>query len=1799
MGPDGTWRAVLVVRPSAQQPHPAILDHLGHEYGLRDDLDAAWALRPLELVSDGGRPMLVLEDSGGEPLHRLIGEPMEMGSFLRLALHIATALDKVHQRGLVHRDIKPHNIIVDRANGEIKLTGFGIASQLARERQAPEPPETIAGTLAYMAPEQTGRMNRSIDSRSDLYALGVTFYEMLTGSLPFAAVDPMGWIHCHIAREAMPPRERARNVPAPVSAIVMKLLSKAPEDRYQTAAGLAWDLQTCLAGWEAAASIDAFLLGTHDRTHKLVIQEKLYGRDVEINTLVGAFERVVAQGKPELVLVSGYSGIGKSSVVNELHKFIVLPRGIFISGKYDFRLRDIPYSTLAQAFQGLIRQILNGEKADADRWRDVIGEAIGKQAGLLTEIIPELATLIGPQPPAPQISSFEAQLRFQSVFQNFVRVFARAEHPLVIFIDDLQWLDPATLTVLETLITHRETSHLLLIGAYRDNEVGPDHPLKGTLGAMRKSGAAVHEIVLGPLSVDDFTQLLCDSLKCEREEALALSALVHEKSGGNPLFAGEFLMNLAAEGLLEFEPNAGSWRWDPRRIAAKGFTDNVVDLMVRKLQRLSRPAREALTQLACLGSQADFDTLVKIRGRAEAEIQADFADAVRAGAILSQKRSFKFTHDRVQEAAYALIPPESRAEQHLRVGRLLLSSMSPQEISDRIFDVLNQLNLGSKLISESDEQLRLAMLNLEAAKKAKASTAYSSACRYLAEAVAALGQQGWRDHYDLTFSVWFERAECEFLNSNFVEAARWIDQLLLRAESKVDRAQAYQLRMVMQLVQGNNTQAVRTGLECLQMLGIELAEHPTNEQVQAEYDAVWSDLGARPIGSLLDLPVIEDKEISAVLNVLSLMHRSAYLIDHDLWATIVCRMVNVTQQHGTTDGAVISYILLGTMLGPIFHRYAEGEEFARLALAVAEKHDFVAQKTVVNFGMQLIVLWTRPIEVALVCLDNAISHAKETGEIVYTCYSMEHRLTDLIARGDHLDAVWGESGKVLEFVDRINFRQVGDIVSSTRLFIQSLRVGGPTAAEEASLEARLLEAGIPVVICFHWILQLQRHFLFSNPEAALAYAEKAKPLLWCTRLHIQFAHHCLFHSLALAAVYGTASEEIQAEIRAELAANVQALERWARSCPETFGHKHLLVCGELARLDGRDMEAVRLYERAAQTAGEHGFIQDQALANELAGQCCLASGAERAARAYLREARECYFRWGAHAKVAQLDQRYPAGKSSSSALSRTTIEELSERLDVATIIKTAQAISGEMVLEDLIRSLMVIAVEHAGADRGLLILPRGDELWIEAEATIQDATVVVHLPRQEPAALPISIVDRVVSARENVLLDDASAENPFSADPYFEGRARSVLCLPLLKQAKFVGALYLENNLAPHVFTSGRIALLNVLASQAAISLENTQLYRQLEEREARIRRLVDANIIGIIIWDFDGRIIEANDTFLRMLGFDRDDFVSGRVRWTDLIPPEWRDRSAQTLQEVKTTGTARPFERDYFRKDGSRVPVLIGAASLETNGNQGVAFVLDLTERKRAESEARASERRYRETQMELAHANRVATMGQLTASIAHEVNQPIAATKVNAQAALRWLNRDAPDLEEARQLLARIVNDGDRAGNVVSRIRHLVKKAPPRMEPLHMNEAISEVIELTRGEAIKNGVTVQTQFAESLPAVTGDRTQLQQVILNLILNAVQAMSQRDLSLRELWISTSASGSDGVLVSIRDSGPGILPESLDRLFDPFYTTKSGGMGMGLSICRSIIEGHGGQIWATSNGQQGAAFNFTLPTVSQ
>jgi PAS domain S-box-containing protein len=1566
---------ILVLAPAAAQQSSANLGRLEHEYALAGQLDPEWAVQPSTLARRDGHTMLVFKDPGGEPLDRLLSRPLQTAEFLRIAIALAGALRRVHERGLIHKDIKPANVLFDGASGGVWLTGFGISTRLPRERQAPEPPEEIAGTLAYMAPEQTGRMNRSIDSRSDLYALGITFYEMLAGTLPFKATDPMEWIHCHIARQPVSPSERAIAVPAQLSAIVMRLLPKIADERYQTAAGVAADLRRCLAAWESLGRIDSFPLATQDASDRLMIPERLYGREREIDALLAAFDRVVAESTPELVLVSGYSGIGKSSVVNELHKVLVPTRGLFASGKFDQYKRDIPYATLGQAFQSLVRQILGQSEAQLGRWRVDLSEALGANGQLIVNLVPELALVVGQPPPVPDLPPQDAQNRLQMVFRRFLGVFARKEHPLALFLDDLQWLDTATLDLIEHLVTHSEVRCLLLVGAYRNNEVGPLHPLVRTLEAIGKAGAWVREIVLAPLGLAEVRRLVTDALQCEPERAQALAQLVYEKTGGNPFFAIQFFTALAEEGLLAFDPVASAWQWDMDRIRAKNYTDNVVDFMVRKLKRLTSTTQDALKHLACLGNMAEIATLALIRSDTEEAMHERLWEAVHAGLVVHQGDVYQFLHDRIQQAAYSLLPVERRAAVHLSIGRKLLANMTTDELTEQLFEVANQFNRGATLIVDRDEKAQVATINLRAGRKAKASAAYASARAYFAAGMVLLDERDWHSRYASTFSLWLERTECEFLTGNFEIAEQLIVELLQRAASKVDQAAVYHLKIDFHVITSENQQAVASALACLRLFGIDIPAHPTWEQVRAEYETVWQALDGRPIESLIDLPLMTDPELQAAMQAFSALTPAAYFTDFHFFCLFACRMVRISMRHGMSGASTQGYALLGFILGPVFHRYREGYRFAKLACDLVEKHGFIAYQAKAYRAMTRVAFWTQPIATAIDFNRAAFRTAMETGDLISACLCMDRSVTVLILRNDPLDAVWRESEKSLDFIRKAGFRDIADFIVSQQRFIATMQ--GRTATfstfsdaqfDEATFEAQLTADRMTLICCFYWILKLKARFLSGDFADALRAANEAKPLLWAATSQIQLLDYFYYAALTVAACYEKASADEQSEWRDLLTAHLEQLREWADNYPPTFGDKHALVSAEIARLERRDADAMRLYEQAMRSARENGFVQNEGVAHEVAARFYAARGVESTAHANLRDARQCYLRWGGLGKVRQLERLHPwlAEESAPSVLS-ATIDAPVEQLDVGTVVKASQAVSSEIELGKLIETLMRVSLEHAGAERGLLILFTDNELWIAAEArTGRGIEVTLRNSALTSTELSESVLHTAMRTQDSVILDDASAQMPFSADEYVrEKHARSVLCLPLVKQAKLVGALYLENNLTPRVFTSAKLAVLKMLASQAAISLENVRLYDELrtenserQRAEARLLRseayLTEAQKLshtGTFSWNpCSGEIYWTEETF-RIFEYDP---VSGPT--LELIQRRVHPDDAAAFRQVveRASEDGQDFAHEYrLRMPDERVKhihVVARAFRDEVGEVDFVGAVMDVTDRKKAE---------------------------------------------------------------------------------------------------------------------------------------------------------------------------------------------------------------------------------------------------------
>jgi transcriptional regulator with GAF, ATPase, and Fis domain/predicted ATPase len=1555
--PSADHGPTLLVRPVAARPAEASIERLEHAHALRAELESSWAARPTDLIGTRARLALRLEDPGGQVLATLVGQPWDVHPFLQAAVALTCALGGLHRRGLVHRDVKPANILLDVATAKAWLAGFGLVTRLGRERRMPGASQEVVGTFAYMAPEQSGRMNRSVDARSDLYSLGVTLYEMLTGTRPFKADEPMEWIHCHIARQPVPPGDRVLGIPDVVSAIVLKLLAKNPEDRYQTARGVEADLRRCLTDWSAAGRIERFPLAVRDVPDHLLIPERLYGRGREIVGLVDAFARVARDGRQVFVLLSGYSGVGKSSIVNELQQVVVGRHGFFVSGKFEPHERDVPFAPIVRAFRDLVRSVLLSSDADLRQWREAIRLALGVNAQLVIDLIPDVKLVIGPQEPVADLPPQQAQVRFQRVLQQFVAVFAQSEHPLVLFVDDLQWLDRASLDLLRNLATHDEGMHLLLVGAYRDNEVGPAHPLSDTLAAIR-GAAIVRELRVSPLDRDDVRALIADALRRGAEDAEPLAEIVYEKTAGNPFFLIQFLHELAEKGDLAFDALAGAWTWDMAHIQAKGYTENVLDLLAGKLDRLSPTTQATLRDLACL-SVGRTNALSIVQGCSDVELHAMLRPAAEAGFVSRGTDSYAFCHDRIREAAYALVPESERAAAHLRIGRLLLDNLPMSDPSDVVFDVVNQLNLGAALVTEADERRRVAELNLVAGRRARASSAYKSALVHLAAGEALLPEEDWDRHHELRFALALHRAECEFLTGDLPAAEARLARLRERTADRMELTAVASLRIAVYTTQDRTDLAIEVGLEQLRTFGIAWSAHPGEEEIRAEYDLLRQRLGKHAIDTLVDLVSTRGTDLLAIMDILRDMLPAAVFVDKNLHDLAVLRMANLSLEHGHCDGSPLAFAQLSMVIGPRFGHHQDGFRFGHLGMALAERGDLARVRgkvyTVVGYH---VLPWTGPLRAALSVMQRALDLARETGDLLFAAFSRTHVISLRLAAGDPLEEVQAEAERHLASCRRANFGLLVYCLLGQLDLVRALRghsVTGagqdaPATLSETSVESLLDQDGrLAIAACWYWIRKLQARFHSGYYMSALEMATKAERLLWTSPTFFERAEYHLYSALAHAKAWDAGPETDAAGHREALAGHHAQLADWAATCAETFGSRAALAGAELARVENRGPDAERLYEDAMRSAATSDAPHIEAMASELAAHFLRARGLDGIARGYLGRAQSCYRRWGASAAARRLDAFYALSAEAPASHPTAVVPASAEGLDLATVIKASQTISGEILIDKLVEALMVTTIQHAGAERGLLIVQRNEETRVEAEATTQLDAIAVRLLGRTPAAadLPVTILTYVLRTREAVILDDGAVPNPFSADSYLVAHGvRSLLCLPLVKQGALVGVLYLENRVASHVFTPARIELLSLLASQAAISLDNARLYADLREAQAYLSEAQRLSTTGSFGWKpASGEIVWSEETH-RIFDLDRGtrptvEFAVSRAH------PEDRDELRQAIDRAAREAQHLDHRYRLLTPDGAVKYLHVVAQPVRdtaTGETEYVGAVMDVT---------------------------------------------------------------------------------------------------------------------------------------------------------------------------------------------------------------------------------------------------------------
>jgi predicted ATPase/signal transduction histidine kinase len=1801
VGLDGAPVLLKVLDPS--RCSQKTVDELGSELDIAGSLGITAAVRPLALGTHQGRPALVLEPFDGEPCGRAGAGPMPLEPFLALATRIASALLDVHRSGIIHKGIGPDNILVHPTTGEVRLTGFGLAVRQSREPDAPPVPPLIQGALPYISPEQTGRIQSTIDVRADLYSLGIVLFELLTGQLPFQAKDPVEWVHSHVARPPPSPAEIVPGVPDTVASIVRRSLAKRPEDRYQSARGLVHDLERCHTAWIARGAIAAFRLGERDVSDRLQIPQRLVGREAETALLSAALGRVSSSGALEVVLVSGPSGVGKSSLANQLQRRSVR----FLHGKFHEFSRAIPYGTLVHALSELVLGILAEDEVELARWRARIDEVLGRFGKLIADVIPPLRLVIGEPPEVPQLPLAEAEQRFRRVFRAFVGVFTSKPRPLVLCLDDLQWADVGSLRFIEDLATSGDTHHLLLALAYRDAEIDAEGPLPALLARLR-SAVPCTELRLQPLDATSVAEIVAGALRAELASVRPLAELVYEKTGGSPFFVIQFLTTLYREHLLYLDDATSLWRWDQGRISEQHYTENVVELMLRQLAVLSTSTRDALAIAACIGNRFSLNLLASVVDKPEEVVRADLADALRDGLLVRVRSGLAFAHDRFRHAATALSSDEQRRGIHLRIGRQMLSCTPPEAQDPHIFEIVSQLDLGAASIVRREERIEAAALALRAGRKARAVAAYAAAADYAATGIRLLGDEGWLDAHELTFALGLEHAQCALCAGQIAETERSLPALLINSRTRLERAAIHGVEIDAHNIKGEGSQAIECALACLREFGIAMAAHPSDADVERATAAVWEALGARPIEDLIERARMVDPEIEAALEILARLYIPAYYSDNNLLCVHLCQAVCLSLRHGNAPSSSHAYGWFGVILISMLNRPREGYRFAKLGFDLVQRHGFVAYLAKAHLQMKIACLWTRSLDEALAHCRAAFESARESGDVAIECFACSEAVLTMIARGDRLADVEREIAHGLGVVRRAGFDDVAELIVGLDRLVRAL--GGKSRDiasfdddrfSEAEFESRLAWDRMPTLVFYYLVVKLMARFIAGDDEAALAAGERAGPFLWAGLFATQSYWFHVFHALALAATCDRLPPLEREQALAALAGHEARLRQWAEANPATFHSDHRLVCAEIARVGGQP-EAARLYDEAIRSARDQGFVHRAALAHELAARHHRRCGSDFIADAYLREARALYALWGAEGKVRQIDRLRPGLVAEHASEPPSRIAVSSSELDLLAIVRGSQTISSELVRDRIATALLEVVLEHGGAERGCLFLAHAGELILEAEGVTSAQGVRAQIIAPEPvdhsSRVPAMLIQFARRTRQPVLIPDAAADaGQFASDPYIgQQRLRSLLAFPIERHSLLVGVLYLENKLVPGAFTSERLTALGVVIAQAAISLENASL---LAKEQAALTAAERARRHSSLLAEATALLIEPlphEEALARLARLCVRD-LADRCSIDAFDGAELRRLCEAYADTAREARTERLFSAPLVARSHT-LGILTLGFSTRSPSDADFDLARQLADRAAMaldNARLRLEEQNLRER---LERADRLASLGTLAAGIAHEISNPTAYVAANLgflhDKLVGRTGSGAIDVEVGRAVEEAL--DGTaRIRHIVSGLKQFARPGGLDRSPVDVRAELTAALDMTRHDIAQRARLV-VELPEALPWVVAGATELGQVFVNLLVNAAQAIPEGRRAENEVHVTARAAGGQ-VVVEVRDTGGGISAEVKRRIFDPFFTTKQAGTGtgLGLAICHGIVSGVGGAIEVDSTPGAGSTFRIRLP----
>ncbi|MEG4076060.1 AAA family ATPase [Microcoleus sp. Pol14C2] len=1734
-----------------------------NQYTIAKNLSLPGVVKPYNLESYRHSYALVMEDFGGISLRDYAQEAsLTLAEILEIAIQITEILDGLYRNRVIHKDIKPANVLIHRDSKQVKLIDFSIASLLPRETQEIQNPNVLEGTLAYISPEQTGRMNRGIDYRTDFYSLGVTLYELLTGKLPFECDDPMELVHCHIAKQ--PPAINSQEIPQVVSDIVMKLMAKNAEKRYQSAWGLKHDLEKCLQQCQETGNIETFELGTRDICDRFLIPEKLYGRETEVQTLLNAFDRV-ANGTSELMLVAGFSGIGKTAVVNEVHKPIVRQRGYFIKGKFDQFNRNIPFSAFVQAFRDFMAQLLSESDAKIQEWKTKILEALADSGQVIIEVIPELERIIGTQPPAPELSGVAAQNLFNLLFHKFIAVFTTKEHPLVIFLDDLQWADSASLKLMQLLVNESQLGYLLLLGAYRDNEVSPSHPLMLTLDEVRKAGTTLNTITLAPLGLLSLNQLVADTLVCEPNLAQPLTELVYQKTQGNPFFSTQFLKALHQDELISFEIQSGHWQCDISKVREAALTDDVVLFMAQQLQKMPATTQEVLKLAACIGNQFDLATLAIVAESSETETATALWKALQEELIIPQSEVYKFyvgaeqaiseattqtvayrfLHDRVQQAAYSLIPESDRAIAHYQIGQLLLQQISAEAREERIFELVNQLNYGTTLVVEQTERDDLGQLNLTACRKARAATAYQAAREYATVGLTLLGFEAWQRQYEMTLSLHELAAEIAWLCGDFEGMERRIEATLNHAKTPLDRMQIYQIKIQSLNSRNEFLAALSTGKSVLQLLGVSLPDSPTTEDIQQARQEINALIGDRSIDALIHLPKMTDAQKLAIMQIADSILPSCYLTGSPLYPLVVALQVKLSIQFGNSLFSPISYVSYAFLLNMLWQEITQVQQFGQLAYRLASEPEAKnIRAATFNVFAGYVHHCVAHVRETLPIFQEGYQAGVETGDLEFIVY-----LVQMFS----LNSLW--SGKPLNELEpqirayHQHLRDLNIITTAKHYLIYwetALILLGRSEDEvplrkdsyEEELVSQVQASNDMFRLCIFYHHRFVLNFWLGDLVKAQKDADRARQhLTRCmgTILEPVFYFYDSLTALAIQHEESTAQSEDRLH---QVQENQGKLQQWASHAPMNHLHKWQLVEAERYRVLDRYKEAIECYDLAVKGAKENEYLQEEALANELAAKFYWEWGKEKVAASYMQEAYYCYARWGALAKVEDLEKRYPqllqpilnqpklrfnpletlATISHSSQTSSNSSTSISDALDFASIVQAAQALSSKIQLDELLDTLNQIILKTSGAETCALLLPHQKEWQIRAITHINPdnqlpTTLLQTQHLNGSAVIPLKLVYYVKHTLETVVIEGGKTDIPgLMNDCTLQYHSQSMLCTPILDRGNLVAILYLEHSSTKGVFTRDRLLVLNFLCTQAAISLENARLYQQAQDYAHQVEQsqlqLVQSEKMSALGNLVAGVAHEINNPV---------GFISGNIH--------------EAIAAVKDITEYLQLYQEKFPNPGEEI------------------------EEKAEESD-------------------------------------------------IEYLLEDLPKMLNSMQIGC------DRIQGISTSLRTFSRSDKDYKVPFNIHDGINSTILILKHRLKANeqrpAIEVVKEYG-NLPSVDCFPGQLNQVFMNILANAIDALeeSHREPSLEKIkapahciTIRTEIKSSEWVGIRISDNGPGISDEIKCQIFDHLFTTKGvgKGTGLGLAIARQIVvEKHGGTIEVNSVVGKGTEFTVSLP----